>query len=452
MEISENIFRAYDIRGIFDKDLTSEIAKVIGKGFGTFLGKNKKIVVGRDVRLSGKVLTKALISGLRSVGCDVVDIGMAPTPVLYFIIASMKKDGGVVVSASHNPAEWNGFKLLMERGKMCAQGTGIEEVKDIILKKKFREVKKKGEVSSYNFALEKYSEFILRKIRLGRGLKIILDTCNGTCGLIAPELLEKLGCEVITLNKKPDGRFPAHPPEPNEKTLKQLSKEVKEKRADFGVGFDGDGDRAVFVDDKGRILSGDISSIIFVKNVLKRKKRAKIVFDVCCSSALEEFIKTNGGIPIVNRVGRTFILNRMLKERADFAGEMSSHFYFKEIYSFDDGVFATLKMTEILSKSDFKLSEIVDSIPRYFTSPVKKIKCPDEHKFEVVEKLKSKLKKRFRILDIDGIKVFDDGNWFLIRPSNTEPMIKINAEAKTRQKLKDLLNLAEKLVKKEIEK
>lgn len=357
---------------------------------------------------------------------------------------------GICCHNSHNPAEWNGFKMLKERGLMCGQGSGMEQIKQIIVKGDFRKVERTGKIEKYGKILEEYSQFVCDKIELERKLKIVLDTCNGAAGLIAPKLFKRLGCKVITLNEQPDGRFPSHPPEQDEKSLAKLGREVINNKADFGVGFDGDGDRSVFVDDKGRAIPGDISAIVFVKDVLKEKKGRKIVFDVCCSSALEDFIKENDGIPVVNRVGRTFILERVLKENAAFGCEVSSHFYFPQIYGFDDGIFASLKMAEILSKDDLTFSQIIDSIKRYFTSPVKKIKCSDEYKFEVVNRLKSKLSKKFKILDIDGVKAFSEDGWFLIRPSNTEPVIKINAEAKNERKLKKLLSLAVELVRKEI--
>jgi len=448
--IPEHVFRAYDIRGIFNKDITLKTANLIGKGFGTFVGENRELIVGRDIRLSGEILKKSLIDGLTSVGCNVIDIDLVPTPILYFMIVKMNKDGGVMCSASHNPSEWNGFKLCGRRGYIYGQGRGMEKIKEIIIKEKFNR-SSHGKTKKYNRALEDYSKFVLNIIQLKRKLKIVLDTCNSVCGLIAPKLFEKLGCEVTVINEKLDGNFPGHDPEPNETTLKELSKNVKKECAELGVGYDGDGDRAVFVDDKGRILSGDVSLIVLAKDVLKKKKNAKIVFDVGCSSAVEEFISKNGGVPIVERVGRAFIMDRVLKENADLGGEKSSHFYFPEVYGFDDGVFASLRMTGILSESDEDFSQIVDSLPKYYTSRVKKIGCQEQHKFEIIDKLKIKFKKiGYRIIDIDGIKVFDDYGWVLIRPSNTEPVIKINAEAKTKLKMRTIFNLAEEMVREEI--
>lgn len=448
MEIKENIFRAYDIRGIYGKDLTSQVAEEIGKGFGTFIGEEKEVIVGRDGRIGSEVLKSSLIKGIISVGCNVVDIDIVPTPVVYLAIKKMEKDGGVIITASHNPPEWNGFKLC--KGiYLCGEGYGMEEIKDIVLNKKYNIPKKIGSVKKYDF-LNEYFNFILPKINIKRKLKIVLDTSNGVTSLIAPKLFKEIGCEITVLNEKIDGNFPGHLPEPNKETLKDLKEKVIETSSDFGVGFDGDGDRAVFVDDKGRILSGSISSIVFIKDILKKKKNAKIVIDIASSSAVEEFIKKNGGIPIIERVGHAFIMSRVIKENAKFGGEESSHFYFKDIYGIDDAVYASLKMAEILSKSSKKLSEIVDEIPKYYMFSTK-VKCPDEKKFKVIENLKSKLKNmKFKIIDIDGIKAFKGNDWLLIRASNTEPIIKISCESPSKSKAEKLLEFGKKMVKEEI--
>lgn len=443
--IHRHIFRAYDIRGVFEKDITPETAVQIGKGFGTYIGgEGKKIVVGRDVRLSGQILEEALTRGLGSTGCEVLEVGVVPTPVLSFSVVRYDGDGGVMITASHNPPEWNGFKLFKRGGVTCAQGTGMEEVKEITLSGKFK-TSQKGKVEKYDKALADYADFVEDKLDIGKPLKVAMDAGNGTCGLIAPELFRRFDCEVVPINLEPDGRFPAHLPEPKEETLTDLMTRTPDEGADFGVGYDGDGDRAVFVDDRGRMVPGDVALTVFSDYYLEKNKNAKIIFDVSCSSSVEEAIKARGGIPIVSRVGRAFIVDRMKSEGAVFGGEKSSHFYFSEIYGFDDGVFSSLKMAEILSKRSERFSEILDAIPRYPSTPTLNFDCPDEKKFRVVEALKREFKKSgHETVDIDGVKVILPDGSFLIRPSNTMPQVKITAEAKTEKKLREIVEFAQK--------
>lgn len=449
-EINENIFRAYDIRGIFDKDLTEEVAERVGKAFGTFIGGGKNLVIGRDVRLSGEVLSDAVTSGLTSVGCNVTDIGIVPTPVVYFAIGYHKYDGGIVVTASHNPAEWNGFHLLKEKGLFCAKDSGIEKVKDLFLKNKFKKSKRIGKIKSYSKIIDDYTRFVLPKIKIGKKLKIVIDFSNGISGSITPSLLESFGCDVISLNGNPDGKFPAHLPEPKEENLKELKEKVVELKADFGVGYDGDGDRSVFIDENGRFLTGDKTSMIFIGDVLKKRKKAKILYEVSFSLAVEEFIKKNGGIPLVSPVGHAYFPENMINKKISFGCERSSHFYFSEIYGFDDATFATLKMAEILSKSEKSLSQIIDALPSY-PFRQRNFECDDKKKFEIIKRLKIKFSKLgFKINTLDGVKAIEKDGWILIRPSNTEPLVRLVAEAKNEEKLKQLFNLGESLLEEEL--
>ena len=438
---TNHIFRAYDIRGIFGKDLTNGTAVKIGIAFGTLMEEDKEVVVARDVRLSGDMLKNALISGLVS-GCNVTDIGIVPTPLLYFAINRLRKDAGVMITASHNPPEWNGFKLYKRKG--CIYGDDIDRIKQIAKKIDLRTShRKKGRLGRYEGIIHEYMGFILDKIRLERKLKVIADTANGTCGPIVTSLFKQMGCEILTLNENPDGRFPAHLPEPNEETLVELKGKVIENKADFGIGYDGDGDRAVFVDCNGNIIPGDLALLVFVKDALQRNRRGKIVYEVSCSLAVDEFIKQHGGIPIVERVGHTFIMDRMIAENALLGGEKSSHFYFSECYGMDDAIFAGLRMAEILSKSSQKLSEIIDSLPRYPSIYEINFECPDEMKFVVIEKLKSKFKNRgLKFLDIDGVKLLDEDGWILLRASNTQPLIRVSAEARDVGRLGELYGFA----------
>ncbi len=448
--VPTHIFRAYDIRGVYGKDLTPEIAETIGKAFGTFLGAGRNLAVARDIRIGGEQLKNALVKGLTSTGSNVVDYGITTTPMFYFGIAHQNREGGAMTTASHNPAEWNGFKLCREKGIIVGQGSGVEEIQQIIAKRKFAEARKRGKIEAYKGILEEYANFILKKIRIERKLKVVLDTGNSVSGIVAPMLFKKTRCKVKVLNEKLDGTFPSHSPEPTEKALQQLISEVRRTRADLGVGYDGDGDRAVFIDDKGRLLTGDFTSVIFARDFIT-KDNGRVVIDVSCSSALEEAIRAKGGIPIVERIGRPFMMTRVLDEKALFGGERSGHFYFPHIYGLDDGTFASLKMAEILSRSNMPLSRMVDRIPKHHATTVN-VPFPDEHKFSAVKRLKPKLEQMgFSILDIDGVKAQDEQGWVLLRPSNTEPIVRIFAEAKTQDRLNQLLELAQKMLKKEAE-
>ncbi|MFQ5999468.1 MAG: phosphoglucosamine mutase [Candidatus Bathyarchaeia archaeon] len=439
----DSIFRAYDIRGVFGEDLTEEAAIRIGAAFATFLGEKKEVLVARDVRLSGETLRKALISGLIS-GCDVTDIGIVPTPLLYFAIHHLQKDAGIMITASHNPPEWNGFKSFSRKG--CIYGKDMEKIKQIAKKIDLERLGRKGgKLGRYKRVIQEYMNFVRNKIEIERRLKVVADTTNGTCGLLVPSLFKQLNCEILTLNENPDGTFPAHLPEPKEETLVELKREVVKNKADIGVGYDGDGDRAVFVDEKGNIIPGDLTLLVFAKDVLQKSKGAKIIYELSCSMAVEEYIKEHGGVPIVERVGHTFIMDKMIEENALLGGEKSSHFYFSECYGVDDAIFASLRMAEILSKSSEKLSEIVDSLPKYPSIYEKNFECSDNLKFAVIEKLRFRFKDYgLKFLDIDGVKLLDKDGWVLLRPSNTEPIIRVSAEAKTEEKLKELYEFAKK--------
>ena len=439
----DNLFRAYDIRGIFPLQLNEDTATILGSAFAQFLGNRGEVVVGGDVRLSTERLKKGLISGLVSGGCSVMDVGVVSTPMVFFATSKFRKDAGIMITASHNPPEWNGFKLFSQRG--CIYGEKMAEIKQIA---RTVNLDRLGQVHAENTGckiFQDYADFVSGNIHVNRKLRIVADTANGVCGLFVPLLFRRQGCEILTLNEKPDGRFPAHLPEPKESTLGELKKKVVETNADFGVGYDGDGDRAVFVDDKGRVIPGDLALLIFAKDVLERQKGAKVVCELSCSLAVEEYVKAYGGTPIIERVGHTFIMDKMTSENAALGGEKSSHFYFAETNGADDAIFASLRIAEILSRTRENLSAIFDSLPRYPSINGENFACSDKLKFEVVERLKSKFKSLgLRFLDIDGIKLLDEMGWVLLRPSNTEPIIRITAEAKTEARLKELYEFTRK--------
>jgi phosphomannomutase/phosphoglucomutase len=443
----DHIFRAYDIRGIFGKDLTEKIATKIGAAFATFL-EGKTVVVGRDTRISGEKLRDAMISGLVS-RCNVTDVGVVPTPLLYFAVNILQKNAGIMVTASHNPPQWNGFKAFRGQ-KGSIYGKDMEKIKQYAKNVDPKTLgEKRGKAVSYEGIIPEYQDFVQSKIQLERKLKVVADTANGTCGLVAPALFERLGCNILTLNQKPDGTFPVHLPVPKAETLGELMKEVVRRKADFGVGYDGDGDRAVFIDEKGNLIPGDLTLLIFAKDVLQKHRGGKVVYELSCSMAVEEYVKKLGGIPLVERVGHTFIMDKMISEKALLGGEKSSHFYFADVYGMDDGVFASLKLAEILSKSDEKLSEMVASLPQYPSVYEKNFECADNVKFAFIEKLRSQFKEYgLKTLDIDGVKLIEEDGWVILRASNTEPVIRISAEARTEKKLKELYDFAVKEVNK----
>ncbi|MEM5772956.1 MAG: phosphomannomutase/phosphoglucomutase [Candidatus Aenigmatarchaeota archaeon] len=446
-KVNESIFRPNDIRGIYGKDLTDDIAEKIGKGFGTLLGERKNVVVGRDVRLSSKSLRNSLIRGLTSTGCNVVDIGIVTTPAFYFSLYFYKFDGGIMITASHNPPEWNGFHIY--KGiKSLIVGEGMDKLKEKIEKEEFRKAKIMGKVKKLNI-LKDYMGFISSKIKIKKKLKIAVDCSNGCAALIIPKLLEKLRQRAVVLNAKTDGKFPAHGPNVEEENLKELKKVVKETKADFGVCYDGDADRAAFVDEKGRAMSGDKVAVIILEKIFKKKNCPKILDEVSCSSVLEKYIRSKATLK-TSRRGHAFLQQMMRKENIDFGFEKSSHFYFQELNGFDDAVFATLKVAEVLSESGKSFSQIVDSIT-WPPSKEEALNCKDEIKLKVVENVKKEIHKLgFKTNELDGIKAFTENGWFLIRASITEPVIRIVVEAKDKKTLKEILSFARKLVKKEI--
>jgi len=440
-----SIYRAYDIRGTYGLDLTDEEAEKIGKAYGTYVG-GGGIAVGRDGRLSSPALSKALIRGLVYAGCDVTDIGMAPTPLLYFAIHRYKKDGGLMVTGSHNPPQYNGFKIC--KGTQTLYGEQIQDIGRVAASGKFR--KAKGSVVEKDIVSE-YIGYVKERISVKRNIKVVVDGGNGVGGGIASKLLKDLGCEVAELYCETDGNFPNHFPDPTvDANLKDLIEKVKAEKADLGIAFDGDADRLGVVDDAGRIIRGDQSLILFSRKVLEKKKNAKIIFEVKCSQALIDDIKEHGGVPVMYRTGHSFIKKKMREENSPLAGEMSGHFFFADrYYGYDDGIYAGLRMTELLSEGKQKLSDIITALPKFYSTPEIRVHCPEDRKFAIVKEVtESFQKKKYDVVTVDGARVqFGDG-WGLIRASNTEPALILRFEAKTPERLREI----EKTIKDELKK
>jgi phosphomannomutase/phosphoglucomutase len=445
MEINPQIYREYDIRGVVDKDLTPEIVRTLGQGFGTHMANlgRKELVVGRDGRLSSPAFEEALIEGLISTGCNIIDIGLCPTPVYYFSIFHLDKDGGMMITGSHNPPEFNGFKVSV--GKSTIFGEEIQNLRRLIEKGKF--VAGKGNISKTEI-IKPYQDYIQKNIRFEKKMRAVIDAGNGTSGIVAGPLLRDLGCDVEELYCEVDGRFPNHFPDPTiPKNLKDLIDRVKKIQADVGIGYDGDGDRIGAVDDQGNIIWGDQLMILFSREILKYKKGATFVAEVKCSQNLFNDVEKHGGKAIMWKTGHSLIEEKMRKEKAVLGGEMSGHIFFADRYfGYDDAIYASCRLIELLSKTDKKLSYLLEDVPKTFITPEIRVDCPDKIKFKVVEKIKNELKKDYHIIGVDGVRVkFEDG-WGLVRASNTQPALVLRFEALSQNRLQEIKDLVEQKV------
>jgi len=438
--INPNIFREYDIRGIAEHDLTDDVIELIGKAYGSYMRRNgwKKFVVGRDVRLSSERIQNALVRGITATGGDVIILGQIPTPALYFAIVHLNVDGGVMVTGSHNPIEFNGLKLC--EGIASIYGSGIQNLKKIIDDKNFE--KGAGKTQSQDLIPE-YVETIKSKITLNRKLKVVIDAGNGTAGVIAPQLWESLGCEVIQLYCEPDGRFPNHLPDPTvPKYVVDLQKKVLETHADLGIGYDGDSDRIGAIDETGRQIYADRLIALFSRDVLRRKPGASIVFDVKCSQALPEYIEKFGGKPLMWKTGHSLLKAKMKEVKSPFAGEMSGHIFFGDDYfGFDDAIYASGRLLQIVADSKMKLSELIDDIPYFLSTPEIRVDCSDDTKFDVVDDIAKSFKKNYETIDIDGARVLFGDGWGLVRASNTQPVLVLRFEAKAEKRLKEIISI-----------
>jgi phosphomannomutase / phosphoglucomutase len=442
MEINPQIFREYDIRGVVDKDLTLNVVRRLGQGFGTHMSKlgRLKLAVGRDGRLSSKTFSEALIQGLMSTGCDVVDIGICPTPVYYFSIFHLDKDGGMMVTGSHNPPEFNGFKVSV--GKATIFGEEIQYLRRLIEKGEF--AVGRGNLSEIEI-IRSYQNYVKENVRLNKKIRVVIDAGNGTAGVVAGPLLRDLGSEVEEIYCEIDGRFPNHFPDPTiPKNLEDLIDRVKKTKADVGIGYDGDGDRIGVVDDMGNIIWGDQLMILFSREILKERKGTTFVAEVKCSQNLFDDIEKHGGKAIMWKTGHSLIEEKMRKEKAVLGGEMSGHIFFADRYfGYDDAIYASCRLVELLSKTSKRLSQLLDDVPKTFITPEIRVDCPDEMKFKVVERVKDDLRKNYPIIDVDGVRVkFNDG-WGLVRASNTQPVLVLRFEAFSEKRLQEIKKLVE---------
>ncbi len=428
------IFREYDIRGVVERDLTPDVVEKLGRAFGTrvIAAKGKTVVVGRDVRLSGDSLFAALSKGITAAGCDVVDIGRVPTPVLYFAEYHLKTDGAVMITGSHNPPEFNGFKLIINTEGFW--GKQIQELAREMQAGKFSTGQ--GTVTKAD-VINPYISMVKGKVKLSRKIKVVIDSGNGCGGLLAPRLFKEMGCEVVELYSEPDGRFPNHHPDPTvlKNTLK-LRETVVKQGADLGIGYDGDADRIGVVDEKGNLLYGDQVLMIFARDLLSRRKGAKVIFDVKCSRNLPQWVEKHGGVPIMSATGHSIIKQRMLDEGAPLAGEMSAHIFFGEdYYGYDDAIFATAKMLKIIDTAGEPVSAFLKDVPHMESTPEIRVECPDKEKFAIVKELVEYYRSKYKVIDIDGVRIDFARGWGLIRASNTQPVLVMRFEAETKDEL-----------------
>ena len=441
--INPQIFREYDIRGIVGTDLTPASVTSIGKAIGTYIrrGNGKNMILGRDVRSSSVEFCNILSKALNSTGCNVIDIGMVPTPVLYFALHHFNADGGVMITGSHNPPEFNGFKI--SQGFHSLYGEKVQELKGLI---EVNDFEVGTGTTKQQPVLAEYMEKICSILEIPRKIKVVVDGGNGCFGIVGPDLLKKLGQTPIELFSEPDGTFPNHHPDPTvSEHLTDLIEKVRLENAELGIGFDGDADRIGVVDEKGNILWGDQLLTIFARDILSRNPGATIVGEVKCSQNLYKDIKKHGGVPVMAAAGHSLIKNKMRETGALLAGEMSGHICFADnYYGFDDAIFAACRVLQIVAQSNKKVSEMLADLPETAYTPEIRIDCPDDQKFKIVRELTEIFREKYEVIDIDGVRVnFDDG-WALIRASNTQPVLVLRLEAVTKERLKELVAVIKK--------
>lgn len=451
MKLNPEIFREYDIRGIAGKDLDEGIYEILGKAYVAYMRGKKKyntVVVGRDGRLTGKAYASALIDGLTACGMNVIDIGEVPSPVLYFALNTLKVDGGLMLTASHNPKEYNGLKVGV--GKTTIYGNDIQKLRKIAEAGVFPEVNKTTTITRMDL-VPKYAARIVKGINLKRKLKVVVDAANGVGGVVAVPLYEKLGCEVIPLYCEVDGNFPNHHADPTkEANLKDLMKAVKKHKADVGIAFDGDVDRLGGCDELGNPLWGDRLVSVFAENILKVKPGSTFIGEVKCSRSMYAHIEKCGGKAIMWRTGHSHLKAALKQFHAQLAGEMSGHIFFRHRwYGFDDAIYSGARLLEILAGGRKPLSSHFKKIPVLPITPELEYDCADSRKFGVIAQARDYFQKELGldVVTIDGARIeFPDG-WGLLRASNTSPKLVVRVEAETEKRKKEILKMIETKLK-----
>jgi len=426
--LKPTIFREYDIRGIAETELLSADAADLGRGLGTYLQRHSgpRVSLGRDCRLSSPRLHDALLQGLLSTGCEITDIGVVPTPLLYFSAVHLETDGAIMITGSHNPSEFNGFKTVCGSGSL--HGDAIQDVRRLIDARDFAT----GHGTQHSMdVIPAYLDELSPQFNFTRRIKVVLDAGNGTAGPVIHQLLKRLNVEVVELFFEMDGRFPNHHPDPTvPANLKDLQDAVHAHQADLGIAFDGDSDRIGAVDENGEVIYGDLLLLIYGREILTRKPGATIIGEVKCSQLLYDELKRLGGNPIMYKTGHSLIKAKMKQEHAELAGEMSGHMFFADRYlGYDDALYAACRLIEIVAKSGKPLSAQLAGLPKLKSTPEIRVDCPDETKFAVVARVAEQFRATHNVIDVDGVRVLFGEGWGLLRASNTQPVLVMRFEA-----------------------
>jgi len=443
MTDQKRLFGTNGIRGLVNKELTPATAIRIGSAIGTFFNRGE-LLVGLDARTSSPMFARAVVSGLTATGCNVLFAGMAPTPALQFAVNKHRRAGGVIITASHNPPEYNGIKVIWRDGVEISheQEVKIEEIY-FVEEARYADWNKLGDVQDLPEVIGEYVESIKAHVNVPRialrHYSVVVDAANSVAGLAAPSLLRDLGCRVTTINANIDGTFPGRPPEPRPENLDKTALMVKAVDADLGVAFDGDADRSVFIDEQGEIRAGDETFALVTKHFLEENKGEKIITPISSSTMVEDIVKAYGGKLVWTKVGSVTVSQTMKKLKAKLGGEENGGIFYGPLHPVRDGTMATALMLEIMSKTKQRLSALLSELPKYFIEKGK-VECPEELKQKVLQSLVRQLKNAKKST-IDGVKIwFDDKSAILIRPSGTEPIYRLYAEAKTREKALKLIN------------
>ena len=451
MPINPHIFREYDIRGIVERDLTGDTPELIGRAYGSELkqrlGGSPTVCVGYDNRPSSPKLADGIIRGITSTGVNVIDVGTVPTPVLYYAAATLKTEGGLQITGSHNPPEYNGFKMVVQGRALY--GSAIQDLHNRIDTQRFEKGSGKHERREI---ISTYVEDVASRFKLARPVKVVADCGNGTGSLVAVDLLKRIGATVVPLYCESDGTFPNHHPDPTvDETVQDLIELVHKEKADLGVGFDGDADRVGAVDEQGNIVRGDLLLLLFGLDAMERLGAPqRLVFDVKCSQAVPEVYGQHGGEPIMWKTGHSLIKEKMKEVGAPIAGELSGHICFGENYfGFDDALYAACLLVQLVSRSDQPLSKRVDAFPKYKSTPEIRVDVPEEEKFDIVKRAISDFKKKYEVIDVDGARVLFGDGWGLLRASNTQPVLVLRYEARTDEGLQRIQHTMEDWLQKQ---
>ena len=467
--MNDKIFREYDIRGIVGKDMDEEFAYSLGRAFGIYLTKvnprAEVVSVGRDGRLSSEALSSKVIQGILSAGIHVYDVGLCPTPLQYFSIRHLNLDGGIMVTGSHNPPEYNGFKLSI--GGETIFGEEIQKLKEFVDQDEHAGSSDTGELKRYDI-ISAYTDFMVKRFaylsdKQYKRLRVAVDAGNGTGGIVAPKILESMGCEVIPLYCEPDGRFPNHHPDPTVvEYIRDLITTTREQKADIGIGYDGDADRIGIIDSSGTIIWGDQIMIVLARDILKRRPGSVFIGDVKCSQLMFDDIERHGGKPVMWKTGHSLVKNKMKEEHAVLAGEFSGHIFIADDYfGFDDALYTSFRLIEIMKKTGLGIHELLSDIPRLFYTPEIRLECQEEQKKDLVNKIVDRFKEYGRsgesplpikkIYDIDGARIVFGKGWGLVRASNTQPVIVMRFEAEDENSLNQYRFFLESELKKAME-